>query len=48
VRDIIEDEKLLVVKVDTLKNVLDALTKSISTKNFPLCIETMGIARLEQ
>ena len=31
VRDMVEDKRLLVVKVDTLKNVADALTKSMST-----------------
>jgi len=30
VRDIIEDEKVLLVKVDTLKNVVDALKKPVS------------------
>ena len=30
-RDMVEDENVLLVKVDTLKNVADALTKSVST-----------------
>ena len=34
VRDMVEDKKVLLVKVDTLKNVVDALTKSVSTKKF--------------
>jgi len=31
VRDMIEDRKVLLVKVDTLKNNVDALTKSVSS-----------------
>ena len=31
VRDMVEDKKLLLEKVDTVKNVADSLTKSIST-----------------
>ena len=31
VRDMVEDEKVLLVKVDTLNNVVDAMTKSVST-----------------
>jgi len=34
VRDMIEDEKVLLVKVDTLKNTVDALTKSVSSEKF--------------
>ena len=30
-RDMVEDKRVLLVKVDTLKNVVDALTKSVST-----------------
>ena len=48
VRDMVEDKKVLLVKVDTLKNTINALTKSVSTKNFYWCRETMGIARLDQ
>ena len=43
VRDMIEDKKVLLVKVDTLKNTADALTKSMSSKKFSWCRETMGI-----
>ena len=46
VKDMIEDKKLLLVKVDTLKNTTDALTKSVSSEKFSSCRETMGIARL--
>jgi hypothetical protein len=34
VRDMVEDKKVLLMKVDTLKNVLDSLTKYVSTDNF--------------
>eukprot|EP00253_Pinus_taeda_P021843 PITA_21843 len=48
VRDIIEDKKVLVVKMDTLKNTADALTKSVSSEKFSWCRETMGIAGLDK
>jgi hypothetical protein len=35
---------VLLEKVDTLKNVADSLTKSVSTEKFPWCRVTMGIA----
>jgi len=44
----IEDKKVLLVKVDTLKNTVDALTKSVSFEKFPWCRETMGVSRLEK
>ena len=34
VRDMIEDKKLLLVKVDTLKNTADALKKIVSSEKF--------------
>jgi phosphoribosyl-AMP cyclohydrolase len=34
VRDMVEEKKVLLEKVDTLKNVVDSLTKSVSTENF--------------
>eukprot|EP00253_Pinus_taeda_P031844 PITA_31844 len=43
VRDMIEDKKVLLVKVDTLKNTADALTKSMSSEKFSWCRETMGV-----
>ena len=46
VRDMVEDKRVLLVKVDTLKNVADLLTKSISTQKFSWCRETMGVAKL--
>ena len=48
VRDMIEDKKVLLIKVDTLKNTVDALTKSVSSKKFSWCRETMGIVRLDK
>ena len=46
VRYMIEAKRVLLVKVDTLKNVVDALTKSLSTQKFSWCRETMGVAKL--
>ena len=46
VRDMIEDKKVLLVKVDTLKNTADALKKSVSSEKFSWCRETMGISVL--
>eukprot|EP00253_Pinus_taeda_P027821 PITA_27821 len=46
VRDMIEDKKVLLVKVDTLKNTADALKKYVSSEKFSWCRETMGILRL--
>ena len=48
VRDMIEDKKVLLVKVDTLKNIADALTKSVSSEMFSWCRETMGVSGLEK
>ena len=48
VRDMIEDKKVLLVKVETLKNTADALTKSVSSQKFSWCRETMGISGLEK
>jgi hypothetical protein len=39
----VEEKKVLLEKVDTLKNVADSLTKSVSTENFSWCRVTMGI-----
>jgi hypothetical protein len=46
VRDMVE-EKVLLMKVDTLKNVADSLTKSMSTEKFSWCRETMGIYAMD-
>eukprot|EP00253_Pinus_taeda_P005882 PITA_05882 len=48
VRDMIEDKKVLLVKVDTLKNTADALTKSELSEKFSWCRETMGVSGLEK
>eukprot|EP00253_Pinus_taeda_P003545 PITA_03545 len=48
VRDMIEDKKVLLVKVDTLKNTADALKKSVSSEKFSWCRETMGISGLKK
>ena len=47
-RDTIEDKKVLLVKVDTLKNTAHALTKCVSSEKFSWCREIMGITRLDK
>jgi hypothetical protein len=42
----VEDKKVLLEKVDTLKNVVDSLTNSASTEKLSWCRETMGITTL--
>ena len=42
----VEDKKVLLVKVDILNNIIDALTKSVSTENFSWCRETTGVVGL--
>jgi hypothetical protein len=37
VRDMVEEKKVLLEKVDTLKNVADPLTKSVSIENGHCC-----------
>ena len=46
VRDMVEDKKVLLEKVDTVKNVADSLTKLVSTEKFSWCRESMGVAAL--
>jgi len=46
VRDMIEGKKVLLVKVDTLKNIAYALTKFVRSEKFSWCREEMGIAGL--
>jgi len=41
VRDMVKGKKVLLVKVDTLKNTVDALKKSVSTEKFSWCREKM-------
>jgi len=43
VRDMIEDKKMLLVKVDIMKNTTNELTKSVSSEKFSQCRETMGL-----
>ena len=47
VRDMIEEKKVLLEKVDTLKNVADSLTKFMSTEYFSWCRGSMGIVTLD-
>jgi hypothetical protein len=47
VRDMVEEKKVLLMKVDTLKNVAYSLTKSVSTENFSWCRGSMGIVALD-
>ena len=44
----IEDKKLLLVKVETLKNIADALKKCMSSEKFSWCRETMGITGMDK
>jgi hypothetical protein len=46
VRDMVEENKVLLVKVDTLKKVADSLIKYISTESFSWCREKMGITSI--
>ena len=47
VRDMVESMKVLLEKVDTLENVADSLTKSVSTEKFSWCRAAMGISGLD-
>jgi hypothetical protein len=47
VRDMVEEKKVLLEKVDNLKNVVDSLTKFVITEKFSWCRVTMGIAALD-
>ena len=47
VRNMIEEKKVSLMKVDTLKNVADSLTKSMSTEKLSWCRGSMGIAALD-
>jgi hypothetical protein len=42
----VEDKKVLLEKVETLKNVADSLRKLVSFEKFSWCRETMGITTL--
>ena len=41
-----EAKRVLLVKVDTLKNVSDAMTNFVSAQKFSWCREKMGVAKL--
>ena len=43
----VEDKKVVLVKVDTLRIVADALKKFVSTHKFSWCREKMGVAGLD-
>ena len=47
VRDMVEEKKVLLENVDTLKNIADSLTKSVSNENFSWCRRSMGIVALD-
>ena len=47
VRDMVESKKLFLEKVDTLDNVVDSLTKSMSTEKFSWCKTKMAISTLD-
>ena len=47
VRDMVESMKVLLEKVDTLENVADSLTKSVSTEKLSWCRAAMGISTLD-
>ena len=47
VRDMVEIKWLLLEKVDTLVNVIDSLTKSMSIENLSWCREVIGISSLD-
>jgi hypothetical protein len=42
----VERNKVLLEKVDTLENITNFLTNSVSVVKFSRCIEVMGIASL--
>jgi hypothetical protein len=43
----VEENKVLLMKVDTLKNVVDSLKKFVSTEKFSWCRGSMGIDALD-
>jgi hypothetical protein len=47
VRDMFEDKKVFMEKVDTLNNVVDSLTKLVCSEKLSWCRETMGITTLD-
>ena len=47
VRDMIDEKKVSLMKVDTLKNVVDSLKKYVITEKFSWCRGSMGITTLD-
>jgi hypothetical protein len=47
VRDMVEEKKVLLMKVETLNNVADSLKKSMRTEKFSWCRGSMGIDSLD-
>jgi hypothetical protein len=47
VREMVEEKKVLLMKVDTLKNVANSLTQFVSTDKFSWCRGFMGIVTLD-
>jgi hypothetical protein len=47
VRDMVEENKVLLMKVDTLKNVADSLTKYVSNEKYSWCRGSMVISTLD-
>jgi hypothetical protein len=47
VRYMVEEKKVFLMKVESLKNVIDSLTKCVSTEKFSWCRGSMGIAALD-
>jgi hypothetical protein len=47
VREMVESNKVLLKKVDTLENIVDSLTNSVSAVKFSWCREAMGITSLD-
>jgi hypothetical protein len=45
-RDMVESNKVLLEKVDTLENIADSFTKYASVVKFSWCKEEMGIGAL--
>jgi hypothetical protein len=46
VRDMVESNKVMLDKVDTLENIVDSLTKFVSAVKFSWCREAMVIISL--
>jgi hypothetical protein len=46
VRDMVETNKVILEKVDTLENITNSLTKYVSVVKFSWCREEMGIVSL--